>query len=255
MLGETKAAVRWTAASRIPGAAVTAILFNILAAHADPAAPPGWREVWVGTDASRNVWLAYGGMTVAPTSDMFSDGVRFRVASGYGGYRYTGVRSGKTLSFKGNTTFAEALVGYLMRLGPLTAKGFVGGAAIDHDVRPVDPENPVQGMAYGPKAAIELWLNMGDSAWSSLDLAWTSAHQTYAGRLRSGYYVFDSVSIGLEARLDGNDLDKDARGGLFVRYAWDGGEVSLAGGVAGRFFEDAHDMTDPYATANWLVQY
>jgi hypothetical protein len=42
---------------------------------------------------------------------------------------------------------------------------------------------------------------------------------------------------------------------LFVRYAWEGGEISLAGGVSGRFFEDAQDMTDPYATMTWLVQY
>ncbi len=58
-----------------------------------------------------------------------------------------------------------------------------------------------------------------------------------------------------EARVDGNELDKDARGGLFVRYDWKGGEVSLAGGVSGRFFENASDMTDPYATLNWLMQY
>ncbi len=113
----------------------------------------------------------------------------------------------------------------------------------------------MQGRAYGPKAVVELWLNMGASAWSSLDVSWTSAHETYAGRLRTGYRLFDDVTLGAEARVDGNALDKDARGGLFLRYAWHGGEVSLAGGVAGRFFEDAHDMTDPYATANWLVQY
>jgi hypothetical protein len=110
-------------------------------------------------------------------------------------------------------------------------------------------------MAYGPKGVLELWLNMSEDAWSSLDVNWTSAHQTYSGRLRTGYRVFSDVSLGVEARVNGNALDKDTRGGVFFRYAWDGGEVSLAGGVAGRFLEDAQDMTDPYATANWLVQY
>jgi len=71
-------------------------------------------------------------------------------------------------------------------LGPLTAKGFVGIAAIEHDVRPHDPQNPVQGRAYGPKAVVELWLNMGEGAWSSLDASWTSAHETYADRVRTG---------------------------------------------------------------------
>jgi hypothetical protein len=102
---------------------------------------------------------------------------------------------------------------------------------------------------------VELWLNMGSSAWGSLDANWTSAHQTYAGRLRTGYRVFEDVSLGAEALINGNAQDRDMRGGLFVRHAWDGGEVSLAGGIAGRFFEDAQDMTDPYATMTWLVQY
>jgi len=237
------------------GAAGALLLATCLPAEADPKSTPGWRELWVGADASSHVWLIYGGATIAPLSDVFSDGVRLRVATGYGGYRYTGIRNGQTMTYEADTAFADALVGYLKRLGPLTAKAFVGAAAIEHDVRPLDPENPVQGRAYGPKAVVELWLNMGKSAWSSLDLNWTSAHETHAGRLRTGYRLFDDVTLGAEARVDGDELDKDARGGLFLRYAWDGGEVSLAGGVSGRFFEDAHDMTDPYGTVNWLVQY
>lgn len=231
------------------------LLLAFSAARADPETSPVWRELWVGADASSHVWLVYGGATVAPFSGMFSDGLRLRAASGYGGYTYTGDRFGKTTGFTADTAFADALVGYLKRLGPLTAKAFVGAAAIEHQIRPLDPENPVQGMAYGPKGVVELWLNMGRSAWTSLDGNWTSAHQTYAGRLRTGYLVFDNVAMGLEARVNGNALDKDTRGGLFVRYAWHKGEISFAGGVSGRFLENAEDMTDPYATMTWLVQY
>ncbi len=67
--------------------------------------------------------------------------------------------------------------------------------------------------------------------------------------------VVGDLTLGAEGRIDGNALDRDARGGLFLRYAWSGGEVSLAGGVSGRVFEDARDMTIPYATLNWLTQY
>ncbi len=77
--------------------------------------------MWVGADASSHTWLLYGGMTVAPYSDMFSDGLRLRVATGYGGYRYTGRRLDKNYNFEADTAFADALVGYLKRLGPLTA--------------------------------------------------------------------------------------------------------------------------------------
>ena len=105
------------------------------------------------------------------------------------------------------------------------------------------------------RPVVKLWLNMGEGAWSSLDASWTSAHETYADRVRTGYRLFDDVSVGLEARVNGNALEKDARGGLFVRYAWHGGEISLAGGLAGRLYEDAQDMCDPYVTFCWLMQY
>ena len=260
MLGEAKAAYRLAAGCLWRGAAVAVLLAVCSPAHADPKANPAteppWRELWVGADASSHVWLVYGGMTVAPLSDdMFSDGVRLRMSSGYGGYSYTGNRGGRDVTFRAKTAYADALVGYLKRMGPLTAKAFVGAAAIEHQIDPFDPENPVQGMAYGPKAVVELWLNMGERAWSSLDANWTSAHQTYAGRMRAGYRVHGDISLGLEALINGNEQDKDARGGGFARFAWEGGEFSLAGGVSGRFFEDAENMTDPYATMTWLVQY
>jgi Cellulose biosynthesis protein BcsS len=257
MLGEAKPAAFHSVMA--PGLLRAVMAFvAILAspsAHADPLQPDFSQEVWAGADVASHVWLTYTGVTVAPYGGIFADGLRIRTAAGYGEYRYSGERDAQPRSFAAQTVFTDVLVGYLKRLGPLTAKAFVGAAAIEHDIKPNDPENPVRGLAYGPKAVGELWLNMGQSAWSSLDLSWTSAHQTYAGRVRTGYHVLQGVSLGVEARVDGNELDKDTRGGLFVRYDWTGGEVSLAGGVAGRFLENATDVTDPYATFNWLMQY
>jgi hypothetical protein len=242
--------------SIVATAVATAMLFLLSGPlHADPKPEPGWREIWVGADASSHVWLLYSGMTVAPHGHIFSDGLRLRIAGGYGGYSYVGDRRAQLMSFNAKTAFAEALVGYLKRLGPLTAKAFVGVAAIEHDIEPLDPENPVQGQEFGPKLVTELWLNMGISAWSSADLSWTSAHQTSAARLRTAYRVYGDVSLGLEAGLNANRLGEDARAGLFGRYAWDGGEFSLAAGFSGRFLEEAQSLQDPYATVNWLTQF
>ncbi len=255
-LGEaTTVALRFTlACSRMVG--VAGLLCQLCTpVRADDPPQYGWREVWAGADVSSHNWLLYSGATIAPNSDMFSDGLRLRAATGYGQYRYSGVRGGALQSFTAQTFFTDALVGYLKRLGPLTAKAFVGVSAIRHDISPIDPDNPVQGVEYGPKAVAELWLNMGSNAWSSLDLNWTSAYETYAGRVRTGYRVFEDVSIGLETLVNGNELDKDARWGAFVRYAWETGEISLAGGIAGHFFDDANAETEPYATINWLMQY
>jgi hypothetical protein len=246
-----KSVQRWLTATTI---AVGMQLLTPLVAQAEPDAP-GWREVWTGVDASRHVWLTYGGVTVAPHSDIFSEGLRLRVAGGYGGYTYEGERRGQLQAFNARTAYAEALVGYYKQFGPLFAKGFVGVAAVEHDVDPIDPENPVQGQEVGPKLVAEFWLNMGGSAWSQVDLSWTSAHQTAAARLRAGYRIWGDLSIGPEGGINSNDLGEDARAGLFARYAWAGGEFSLAGGFAGRFLEDAQSLQDPYANANWLTQF
>lgn len=238
-------------------AAVTSA-FALVALSAGPlSAEPqyGWREVWTGADVSSHVWLLYSGATVAPYGHVYAEGLRLRVAGGYGQYSYVGARRGEVVMFNAQTSYGEALVGYQKQWGPLTAKAFVGIAVVEHDVTPLDPENPVQGQSVGPKLATELWLNINRSAWSSLDLSWSSAHGTSAARLRSGYRVFADVSLGAEGAINANDLGEDARAGLFVRYAWQGGEVSLAGGVAGRFLEDAQSLRDPYATVNWLAQF
>jgi len=224
-------------------------------AKADPETEYGWREVWSGADATSSVWLLYSGATVAPYGHIFADGLRLRVAGGYGRYSYVGDRRGQIYSFDAETGYGEALVGYLKRFGPVTAKAFIGIAAIEHDVSPFDPDNPVQGQEIGPKLVTEFWLNIGDSGWSSVDLSWTSAHATAAARMRTGYRIFGDTSLGLEAGVNSNDLGEDARAGIFARYAWNGGEISVSSGFSGRFLDEAQSLRDPYATANWLTQF
>lgn len=236
-------------------AVVGAAAVLLLAAGEARAEPPGWREVWAGADVGPQVWLAYSGVTVAPYGHLFADGLRLRAAGGYGGYSYSGERRGAWTSFRAETAFGEMLVGYLQRVGPLTAKGFVGIAAIEHDIAPEDPENPAQGMELGPKLVIELWLNLSAAAWSSLDLGWTSAHDTAAGRIRTGYRVFEDLSLGLEGAVNANSFGEAARAGLFARYAWDAGEVSVSAGFSGRFLEQSNSLESAYTTLNWLGQF
>jgi hypothetical protein len=97
------------------------LLIGTEPARADPAAPIFSREIWAGADASSHVWLVYTGTTIAPTGGIFEDGLRLRAATGYGQYSYTGERNGVMRSFAAKTLFTDALVGYLKRMGPLTA--------------------------------------------------------------------------------------------------------------------------------------
>jgi hypothetical protein len=243
-------------------ALMIAALASTPAARADPDPAVRWREVWSGADASSDVWLVYSGVTVAPWSQIHGEGVRLRVVSGYGQYTFedhlrrpAGDKDNPISEFHAKTAFADALVGYLWRFDPLTAKVFVGISAITHVVAPAGAETDRQGLEVGPKGAVELWLNMGPNAWGSFDLNWTTAHDTGAARLRTAYRVMPKLSAGVESGVNSTGEFQDLRGGAFVRYDWDGGEISASGGLAGNFSGLRSGDTDPYMTVNWITQF
>jgi Cellulose biosynthesis protein BcsS len=232
----------------------------------------GWREMWGGADATKDVWLLYTGVTLAPLSkDIYSDGLRLRMTSGYGQYHYDGharvdplcgSTPGKNEAcgfinkrFDVDVTYTDVLVGYHMRLGALTAKAFAGASMISHDFDQIDRTNKVVGREFGATGALEFWLNLGDAAWTSLDLNYTIAHETGAARWRAGWRVLPTLSIGPEMRYDRNLQDDGSRAGLFARYEWFGGEISVSAGVAGPMNGGGTDDLAPYTTINMLTQF
>ena len=263
----------------------------------DPIEPPqpqfGWREMWVGADATKDVWLLYSGVTLAPLSnDVYTDGIRLRMAGGYGRYSVenggnssqscnSNAAAAKTCSkdkSKDDISFSytDVLVGYHKRFGDLTAKAFIGASMADHAVSKKTSGGARAGREFGATGALEFWLNLGDNAWSSLDLSYSTAYETAAGRWRTGWRVLPTLSIGPELRFDRNavefsnggtckDIHPTYRGGLFGRYEWFGGEVSASagfahivrpGGINGQGQRDCNDdQFEPYATVNFLTQY
>lgn len=250
-----------------------------LAEAAGPAEPPqpqyGWVEVWSGADATRDVWLLYSGVTLAPWSkDIYSDGVRLRMAGGFGQYKYDAIipdavlnqpcgfvphdscRHGpKRVSRQATYSYTDMLVGYHMRMGELTAKAFAGATIATH--RPsASGDTAVEGTEIGATGVLELWLNLGPSGFTSVDLGYTTAFNSASARWRAGWKLAPQISIGPELRYDRNDAGSSARGGGFVRYQWAGGEVSVAAGVAGSMFGVGDDRDyAPYGTVNVLFQF
>lgn len=245
-------------------------------------------QVWTGADVSASVWLLYSGVTASPWSRMHDEGLKFRIAGGYREYTYSDrlpptdpdadPREGKA-TFHARSHYAEILVGYLMRFGELTAKAFVGLSTIGHDIAPHDDQTIVIGDEIGGKAVVELWLNMGERGWSSLDMSFSSAHSTAAVRARSGYRVWPQLSLGVEAALNVDaqgqcrmdtatvkrckyDYESKARlmdyarAGGFVRYELEQGELSLSMGALGdKFSRDGKTEIAPYMTVNWLTKF
>lgn len=257
--------VRWTLRAFL---AVAVWVAPIAAAHADEVKPQyGRQEVWGGADTTKDVWLVYSGMTLAPFSEhIYSPGLRLRASGGYGQYHYEatsqscpffinlGACKSTARTINVDFTYAEALAGWHDTFGDLTVKGFVGIASISHLLNSPDPGNVTTGTEIGPKAVVELWLNIGSFGWTSLDLAYTTAHDTGSARWRGGWRMLRHLSIGPEARFDQSGIQQSARVGAFARYDWDGGEISVASGFAETLTLDDQDRA-LYGTVNVLLQF
>jgi hypothetical protein len=268
--------------------AVAGVLLSASALGAlaqDAAAPAeaqksqyGWGETYGGVDAASDQWLFYSGTTLAPFSrDIYSDGLRLRFGGGYGRYSYDAIGphtncgvagqndrctegSRETQHFEVSHSYAEALLGYYLQLGRLTAKAFAGASmSSEHHVGRQDPSHDNDGTEFGVKGALEFWLTVNERSWTSLDLSYSTARNETASRWRAGWRVTPSISIGPELRYDKNietgDGAWNGRSGAFARYEWTGGEVSLAGGAA--WWMDDWEAKDPsmYGTLNVLFQY
>ena len=219
-------------------------------------------ELWSGAQAYDHIWSLYSGATVAPLGGIQDDGVRLRIVAGYGADRYSGPRAvgggSQVVSFKGTGSFADLLLGYHQQLGPLTVKAYAGLAAADGQVTPDDPETAIRGAGLGGKIALETWLNLGDQAWTSVDVSWL--YQSYAARTRLGWRLTPVLSLGIEAGAAGN-LECDViRAGGFVRYEWASGELSASAGATNDKLLDGGGpsvarASTPFVTLSWLTRF
>jgi hypothetical protein len=212
-------------------------------------------EVTAGASAGGSNWSVYGGALYAFSGDVRADGWRLRSSAGYGQYRYDGPRSDGVNThdqeFKGAHAFADLMLGYQKGLGPLTIKAYAGITQDQHEISPTDLENIIQGQRYGLKLALETWVNLGDSAFLQSDLSWSQPFETYSARLRAGYRPSSGWSIGPEISFDGNSVYDSVKGGGFLRFEWERGELSASAGVS----TDRSGAADAYGTINLLLRF
>lgn len=252
-------------------------------ANADPDKTDfGWRQAWTGFDVQKGNWLGYAGMTVAPfANDIHSEGLRLRITGGYGeshgafqqpvSYSDGSIFADaadrdsrlRTIQFRSRQSYGEALIGYQTKFGNLTAKFFGGAAYIEHRYSNSDGGRSAID-DWGAKGVIELWLDIGESQWTSLDASHTTAFDSTALRWRYGVKLLPSLSLGPELRFDDSEIQtfRSARIGGFVRKEWWWGEASLAAGYSDQLdgWERAspskfNDRRGGYATVNVMFNF
>jgi hypothetical protein len=214
-----------------------------------------WIELSAGGEMFPHIWSFYTGTAVAPFSSFYQSGLQVRASVGYGAYRYSGKRwNGHTATvatFDGTAALADILLGYQARLGALTLKGFAGASFADHTIAPFDPETSISGRGVGARFVLEAWYNVSDTVWSSLDLSWSTLHDTYSARSRMGWRVVPTISMGFEAGAIGTAEYDTGRAGGFLRYEWYTGEISASGGVS----FDREKEVRPFLTHNRLTRF
>jgi hypothetical protein len=234
-------------------------------------------ETWVGAEGFGKVWSLYSGGNYAPFGALTDTGVRLRAVAGTSGYRYTSPRwtgtKTEAVPFQGQSTFIDALAGYQTRYGQLTAKIFLGATYAHHRTATpnaayglatgsaIDNETRLNGQHFGGKGAVELWLNLGEYFWTSLDVSMTTLNVAYTAHNRLGWRATSELSIGVEAGTVGftdhdtfhetNVRRQFSKLGVFARYDAASSEVIISGGLA----QSRGDLVTPYATAQYLTRF
>ncbi|MEL6372499.1 MAG: cellulose biosynthesis protein BcsS [Pseudomonadota bacterium] len=219
-----------------------------------------WGETWFGARFDADGYALYSGATVAPFSDIASPGLRLRATGGRTRYTYEGLRfingANRQLAFEANGSFADALLGYQGRYGPLTWKLFAGYSYVVHETAPFDVTHPLATPQHGAKVVAEAWLNLPAARWLAIDLEAATIENAAALSIRLGQKVRPTLSFGLEA---GGYLTRSGRGGrlaLFARYAREWGEVSVAVGAAGEVSDTLEvDDVAPYVGLSVLTRF
>jgi hypothetical protein len=200
----------------------------------------------------------YAGATWAPFQTLQHDGLRLRLAGTQGAYRTTATyadpvtNSTQSVRLDGAIRTAELLVGYQWSQGAWTLKAFVGPQWLDHRISLDDPAGLWDvGSRVGAKAALEVWLNLGASAWASLDLTYATAMETHAHRLRVAARLNEQWSLGSELRLLGTIDEPTWRAGAFLRFDNGVTEVSAAVGHS----RSALTSGDLYGTLQWARRF
>ena len=221
-------------------AVVAALVFSPSQAAANPEEELQHYEVFSGVDVTSNSVFGYFGGVWAPGRDVTQQGLRLKVLGGTGGYDYTTTLPGLTgaSSVGGDVDLLQLMAGYQWQHGNWTMKTYLGFAVEDHDLKPNDPANSVRGSKAGAIGQVEIWRNLGASAFVSIDASYSTVFESYFAQGRLGKRISKRISFGVEGAALGNEEYESGRGGGFMRLHLGQVDLTLSGGISGNHYGD-----------------
>lgn len=223
-------------------------IFNS-AAHAEDERP-AHVLFFAGLDGSSlHSYAGFAGAIVAPDG-LDNSGLRFGLFAAGGSYRYD---NGIT-TFNGRFTAGDALIGYGFNWNALAVKVMAGVNVQTQDVTPVDIANPVQGMATGAKAQVDVYATPTENTMFFALGSYSTAYRTYYSEGKVGYAAFGvkELYIGPHVSALGNERFDQWRVGAHLS----GIPVSvLRFNVAGGYLNDNSSGPGYYGVLTMLGQF
>jgi cellulose biosynthesis protein BcsS len=247
------------------GVAAVLALAEMPANAADLPAPPanqavdnqtsGERvQVTSGFDAATiKSYTGYVGGTFAPYADLDTSGLRFSVFGAAGAYQYPAA-IGTANRVKGTYQLADFLVGYGFNKDGFSAKLQVGLDIQNHDLSPLDPNNPVHGTSIGPKVQGDFYANPTERSMLFGLASYTTVFRTYYSEFKAGYDFFSvkDLYLGPQVIAEGNErYDQWRVGAHLTGFKFGKGELGLSGG----FLRDSQSGTGAYSMVTFDIAF
>jgi len=184
-----------------------------------------------GLDVSKYSLDGWGGVLIAPSTNLDTSGPRVWLHGNAGMYKYFA----EGTSFHGTLSTGEALAGYAFE-GDNYSINLLGGLhAINHMVSPFDPENKVQGTAFGIKGRVDAYVTPTQSTMLYGEAEYSTAFMTFYTAGKFGFDITNEkqVYIGPMAGMLGDERAQQWRvGGHLSNLKFGRVQVDISAGYA-----------------------
>jgi hypothetical protein len=150
-----------------------------------------------GFDVSKHSYSGNVGALIAPFRDLDTSGLRFWMFGDGGVYKYPAGGG----SIRGTYESGDVLAGYGFEGDFYSINLLAGFNAINHTLSDVDPENRVQGTAFGAKVRADAWVNPTPKTLTYGEAEYSTAFRTYYTKAKFGYDITNGKEIFLGPEL------------------------------------------------------
>ncbi len=188
-------------------------------------------SVFSGFDVSKYSYGGTAGAFIAPLRDLDTSGLRVLIMGEGGRYKYPA----DTGFIRGIYTGGQVLAGYGFEGDNYSINLLAGANATNHMLSDIDPENRVQGTAFGAKVRGDAWINPTPQTLAFGEAEYSTAFRSYYAKAKIGHDVTNNmqVFVGPEVAVFGTERSNQWRVGAHVTQLKIGRmQIDVSGGYA-----------------------